>query len=115
MRLQLVSLAAMIPAVMAGINCKGSMLCPMASFLRSSKDNFPAHEGPLMINSGKLNIAQGLRDAMYSSSMPDEVTYNSGDHVICVSSSMPLTIKGGVGVTNGVAGGELNREDLNAV
>jgi len=63
-----------------GINCRGSGLCPLATF-----------EDPL-----NVNVAQGLRDAIWSSTLSDDTEYNSGDHVICISESLKITISAGV-------------------
>jgi len=63
-----------------GINCRGSGLCPLASL-----------EDPLTIN-----VAQGLRDGIWSSTLSNDTQYNSGDHVICISESLDITISAGV-------------------
>src|ERR1700760_3905853 len=80
---QLLNNATATPSVSSpalGINCQGSGLCPLASF-----DN-PLSEG----------IAQGLRDAIYSSHHKDSTTYNNGDHIICVSESLKISISASV-------------------
>ena len=45
---------------------------------------------------------QLLRDGTYSSTLPADTTYSSGEHIICVSGSTPVTVGGFVG--KGVAG-----------
>lgn len=72
-----------------GINCRGSGLCDYASFTNSLSED----------------VAQGLRDAMYTSSMDDSVTFNDGDHIICVSSSLEITISGSVSGGEGATAG----------
>jgi hypothetical protein len=63
-----------------GINCRGSGVCPLASF-----------DNPLSVG-----VAQGLRDAIYSSHHKDSTTYNNGDHIICVSEFLKITISASV-------------------
>jgi hypothetical protein len=41
------------------------------------------------------SIIQLLRDAVYAAPAPLSTTYNSGDHVICVSQSQQITIEAG--------------------
>ena|ERR1700748_943413 len=69
------SLAELVPNEL-GINCRGSGICPLASY-----------DNPLSVG-----LAQGLRDAIYSSKFKDSTTYNNGDHVICVSESLKISI-----------------------
>ena len=59
-----------------GINCRGSGLCPRASWNNQAPES----------------VIQILRDAVWDSSKPNTTTYSSGDHVICVSQSQPITI-----------------------
>jgi Kp4 len=63
-----------------GINCRGSGVCPLASF-----------DNPLSVG-----VAQGLRDAIYSSRHKDSTTFNNGDHIICVSEFLKIYISGSV-------------------
>ncbi|KAF2152345.1 hypothetical protein K461DRAFT_278571 [Myriangium duriaei CBS 260.36] len=63
-----------------GINCEGSGLCPLAGF----EDSLP------------VTILQGLRDAIYSTTQPDTLTFNDGDHIICITTSIPITIDASV-------------------
>ncbi|KAI1442529.1 hypothetical protein F5Y02DRAFT_257820 [Annulohypoxylon stygium] len=58
-----------------GINCRGSGLCPRASWN----------------NDAPVSIMQ-LRDAVYVAPNPLSTSYKSGDHVICVSQSQQITI-----------------------
>ncbi|KAI1145062.1 hypothetical protein F4825DRAFT_444843 [Nemania diffusa] len=66
-------------ALSLGINCRGSGLCPRASWN----------------NVADVSIIQLLRDAVYASSAPLSTSYESGDHVICVSQSQQITIEVG--------------------
>ena len=59
-----------------GINCRGSGLCPLASW----DDKSPEH------------ITQVLRDAVWESSKPNSTLYPSGSHIICVSVAQSITL-----------------------
>ena len=59
-----------------GINCRGSGLCPRASWN----------------NKLQVSVIQGLRDFVWASPKPNSTTYKSGDHIICVSQNQPITI-----------------------
>ena len=63
-----------------GINCRGSALCDRATMSSSS---------------GK--IVQILRDAVWASQESNTTTYNSGDHVICISQTDTVTISASAG------------------
>lgn len=65
-----------VKTIALGINCRGSGLCPRASFL----------------NNNDASIIQTLRDVVHATSLPDTTVYNSGDHVVCVSQSTKITI-----------------------
>ncbi|KAH8593949.1 Kp4-domain-containing protein [Bisporella sp. PMI_857] len=69
-----------------GINCRGSALCGLASFT----NNFP--------------VAQGLRDAIFSSSVDHSTTYGDGDHIVCVSAALKISIGGDIIGINGKIG-----------
>lgn len=75
-------------ATSLGINCRGSGLCPLASW-----DN-PNSE----------SIAQGLRDALWASTDENSTTFSNGDHVICVSESQPISV--GVTASAQASGGK---------
>lgn len=79
-----------------GVHCDAglSAVCPLAQF----------------VNKQPVNVMQGLRNAMYNSDAPLSTHYNSGDHIICVSSALSINI--GVGVGNAVAGAYLNSGGL---
>ncbi|KAM0794289.1 hypothetical protein BDR22DRAFT_895303 [Usnea florida] len=70
-----------------GINCRGSGLCPRATWNDKSSET----------------IVQALRDAIWTDADANTTTYNNGDHIICVSQSQAITVGGGVtaGVTSG--------------
>lgn len=61
-----------------GINCRGSGLCPLASW----DDKSPEH------------ITQVLRDAVWASPKPNNTLYPSGSHIICVSVAQSITLSG---------------------
>ncbi|KAI0905461.1 hypothetical protein F4823DRAFT_632725 [Ustulina deusta] len=81
-------------ALSLGINCRGSGLCPRASWN----------------NVADVSIIQLLRDAVYAASAPLSTTgYENGDHVICVSQSQQITIEvgfelDGIGESVGLTG-----------
>ncbi|KAI1122959.1 hypothetical protein F5Y10DRAFT_252763 [Nemania abortiva] len=62
-----------------GINCRGSGLCPRASWNNNAPES----------------IIQLLRDAVYAAPASLSTAYSSGDHVICVSQSQQITIEVG--------------------
>ena len=62
-----------------GINCRGSGLCPRASWNNPNSDS----------------IIQILHDAVWSSAKDNSTVYNNGDHIICVSQSQPVRIEAG--------------------
>lgn len=62
-----------------GINCRGSGLCPLATW----------------DNRAPESIIQILRDAVWASDKSPSTVYNSGDHIICVGSNQPITFTGG--------------------
>ncbi|KAI3320447.1 hypothetical protein HD806DRAFT_232844 [Xylariaceae sp. AK1471] len=81
-----------------GINCRGSGLCPRASWN----------------NNADVSVIQLLRDAVYAASAPLSTSYESGDHVICVSQSQQITIEvgfeldgigGSIGLTGSIGEG----------
>ena len=59
-----------------GINCRGSGLCPLASWEDKSSEH----------------ITQVLRDAVWASPKPNTTLYPSGSHIICVSVAQPVTL-----------------------
>ncbi|KAI2466283.1 hypothetical protein F4781DRAFT_406248 [Annulohypoxylon bovei var. microspora] len=70
-------LLAFISAVSAlGINYRGSGLCPRATWN----------------NNAPVSVMQLLRDAVYAAPTPLSTSYESGDHIICVSQSQKITI-----------------------
>ena len=76
----LVTLAASLCTASAlGINCRGSGLCPRATWSNKAPES----------------IIQVLRDAVWASDKDNSTVYNSGDHVICVGSTQPVTIEAG--------------------
>ena len=73
-----------------GINCEGSALCPRAEFN----------------NKASVSVIQLLRDVVWASSKSNSTTYASGDHVVCVTQSQPITIDAGKeidGFTGGIS------------
>lgn len=62
-----------------GINCRGSGMCPYASWENKSRER----------------ITQVLRDAVWDSPKPNSTTYGNGDHVICVSQFQTISLTGG--------------------
>ncbi|KAI1088038.1 hypothetical protein F5B19DRAFT_30263 [Rostrohypoxylon terebratum] len=97
--LSIIQLLAFTSAVSAlGINCRGSGLCPRASWN----------------NDAPVSVMQLLRDAVYAAPNPLSTGYKSGDHVICVSQSQKITIdvgftldgfKGSVGLSGSIKEG----------
>ena len=79
-----------------GINCRGSALCDRAT--SSSNDK----------------IVQILRDAVWASNKDNSTSYPSGDHIICISQTDKVTIKGGVeGEYEGLTGSFSISGDVN--
>ena len=79
-----------LPIVSAlGINCRGSALCPRASW------NNPNSE----------SIIQILHDVIHVYPGSNSTTYDSGDHIICLSQSQPIGI--GIGIDGVAAGGSI--------
>ncbi|CAF9929783.1 MAG: hypothetical protein HETSPECPRED_007447 [Heterodermia speciosa] len=79
-----------------GINCRGSALCDRAT--SSSKDK----------------IVQILRDAVWASTKDNSTTYQSGDHIICISQTDTVTIEAGVeGGPEGLTGSFSLSGDVN--
>ncbi|KAJ5631707.1 killer toxin [Penicillium longicatenatum] len=75
------------PILSLGINCRGSALCPRATWNNDVPES----------------IIQLLRDAIYDAPEPLSTAYQSGDHVICVSQSQPITISPGFAI-GGITG-----------
>ncbi|KAJ5836901.1 killer toxin [Penicillium robsamsonii] len=75
------------PILSLGINCRGSALCPRATW------NNPVPQ----------SVIQLLRDAIYAAPEPLSTAYQNGDHVICVSQSQPITISPGFAI-GGITG-----------
>ncbi|KAI0100551.1 hypothetical protein GGR51DRAFT_532401, partial [Nemania sp. FL0031] len=77
-----------------GINCRGSGLCPLAT----------------LENSANVGIVQLWHDVLASTDKDPNTVYNSGDHIVCIGVSVPITI--GAGVSGGVEGleGQLTLE-----
>ena len=71
----------LLPATTAalGINCRGSGLCGLATFT----------------NNAPVSIAQALSDAVKNSSKDPSTVFADGEHIICVTSTLPVTIEGG--------------------
>lgn len=59
-----------------GINCRGSGMCGIASWQNKARER----------------IAQVLRDAVWNSPKSNDTLYANGDHVICVSQFLPVTL-----------------------
>ena len=59
-----------------GINCRGSGLCPVASW----------------DNKSPYRITQVLRDAVWASPKPNSTIYPSGSHIVCVSVAQSITL-----------------------
>ncbi|KAL9129302.1 MAG: hypothetical protein Q9217_002213 [Psora testacea] len=67
------------PAISLGINCRGSGLCPLASWENKQPER----------------VTQILRDAVWQSPKSNDTVYNSGDHIICISGSQTISLTGG--------------------
>lgn len=66
------------PVTALGINCRGSGMCPLASWENKARER----------------ITQVLRDAVWDSPKPNSTTYGNGDHVICVSQFQTISVTG---------------------
>ncbi|KAF2963426.1 hypothetical protein GQX73_g10151 [Xylaria multiplex] len=77
-----------------GINCRGSGLCPLATFE----------------NTANVGIIQLWHDVLANTDKDPGTVYNSGDHIVCIGTTVPITI--GAGVSGGLEGleGELSLE-----
>lgn len=101
----------LLPCILAkklGINCRGSGLCPRASWNNKGKSSSTAHrslQSLRLIVSGTMSIMQGLYQATKVAKKPDSTTYKSGDHVICVSQNQPITVGATGSFTGGGGGG----------
>ena len=81
-----------------GVNCRGSGLCPLAAFE----------------NTATVSVVQVLRDAIHHSKKPDSTVYKNGDHIICISESLHVTVdasagygpaSGGIGLSGKIGSG----------
>ncbi|KAL9073621.1 MAG: hypothetical protein Q9161_002863 [Pseudevernia consocians] len=63
-----------------GINCRGSGLCPRATWNDKSSET----------------VVQALRDAIWTDADTNSTTYSNGDYIICVSQSQAITVGGSV-------------------
>lgn len=72
------SLATLLASTVStlGINCRGSGLCPLATW----------------DNQSPLPVMQILRDALYESKAPESTPYNNGDHVLCISNTLTINL-----------------------
>ncbi|PRP75338.1 hypothetical protein PROFUN_05649 [Planoprotostelium fungivorum] len=64
-------------AFFLGINCRGSGLCPRATWN----------------NKAPISIIQAFYDVVSQTTTDPNTMYNNGDHIVCVSQSQPITIK----------------------
>jgi hypothetical protein len=62
-----------------GINCRGSGVCPLATFFSGAQNKGTA-------------IIQGLRSALDQTTLPDTTEYSNGQHIVCVGSDLPISI-----------------------
>lgn len=76
----------------SGINCEGSGFCPLATFVHGN-------------NNEGTDIIQGLRDAMYASRVSENTTYGNGDHIVCVTNTIPVSILLGTAYVSVTLGG----------
>ena len=89
----LVTLLHLIPITSAlGINCRGSGLCPRASWN----------------NQNSVSVIQVLRDVVWASSKSNDTTYASGDHIICLSQSQTITVSAGPEIDGVSVGGTIS-------
>jgi hypothetical protein len=76
----LAAIALAIPlASSLGINCRGSGVCPLATFFAGAQ-------------SQGQDIVQGLRDALDRTTLPNTTTYGNGEHIVCVGTTIPISI-----------------------
>jgi hypothetical protein len=77
-----------------GINCRGSGLCGLAT----------------LENKASVGIVQLWHDVLANTDKDPNTVYNSGDHIVCIGTSVPITI--GASASGGVDGleGELSLE-----
>jgi hypothetical protein len=59
-----------------GINCRGSGVCPLATFE----------------NKQDVNILRALRNEIYSTNLPLDTTFANGEHITCVGNSIAISI-----------------------
>lgn len=62
-----------------GINCRGSGVCPLATFFAGAQNKGTA-------------IIEGLRDGLDRTTLPVSTTYSNGQHIVCVGSDLPISI-----------------------
>ena len=60
-----------------GINCDGSLLCPLAT-LEQASDH--------------IEVMQAFRSAMRYTDLPDSTAYYEHDHIICISNELSIVI-----------------------
>ena len=68
-----------------GINCRGSFMCKVASWQSKSPKR----------------ISQALRDAIWLSPKANHTMYQSGEHIICVTSSLGVSNEVGAQTSDG--------------
>lgn len=86
----LLGLSALLTTTTAlGINCRGSGLCPRASWNNKASES----------------VIQVLRNAIYTSKDPTSVSFANGQHIICVSQNQPVTVGGSVSAGGSSGGG----------
>ncbi|KAF2671852.1 hypothetical protein BT63DRAFT_452356 [Microthyrium microscopicum] len=68
-----------LPISSLGINCRGSGVCPLATLFAGSQ------------NAGQ-DIIQGLLNMLQHTTLPDSTTYSNGEHIACVSNTIPITL-----------------------
>ncbi|MCJ1393622.1 hypothetical protein MMC18_006497, partial [Xylographa bjoerkii] len=61
-----------------GINCRGSDLCPHATWNNQASES----------------VIRVLRDAVWDSTLDNSTRYRNGDHIICVSQTQNVTLSG---------------------
>src|SRR5947207_1439947 len=71
-----------------GINCKGHVWCARAGWS----------------NPSSMSIIQILRDAVWNSAKDNSTSYNSGNHIICISQSQKVTISIGGSIGGSIDG-----------
>ncbi|KAI0138582.1 hypothetical protein F4776DRAFT_662955 [Hypoxylon sp. NC0597] len=77
-----------------GINCRGSGLCPLATI-----EN---HSG--------TRILQLWHDILAATDKDPNTVYNSGDHIVCVGTSVSITVGASVGAEVDGLSGEVSLE-----